>query len=95
MVIEWHDVTVEYDPTDDGGHFTFDGAEHLFSDYLAARNPVWGDMPSADYWERVGVIGYSPRGLGNADTYMYVIRHDEYYSGEYQVALVDNANKDE
>ena len=92
MDIKWHDVDMEYSQSGDDDYFFFDGAEHLFSDFLATRNPVWGDMPNADYWEQFGVIGYSPRGAGNADTYMYVIRHDEYYPGECQVALVDNAN---
>lgn len=58
-------------------------------EFLAIRNRTWGDAPNADWLELRGIVGYSPRGMGNADTYMYVLRINAYC--DYQVALIDNA----
>ena len=58
-------------------------------DFHPIRSPWWGgDAPHADYLESLGVFGYCPRGAGNDDPYMYVIRPDELDS-EYEIALVD------
>ena len=59
-------------------------------DFLPIRS-MWGHAPHADYLESLGVFGYCPRGAGNADTCMYVIRPDELES-EYEIALVDTRN---
>lgn len=39
--------------------------------------------------EAAGAIGFMPRGAGNADTYVYLIRPDEHDDSEFEVALVD------
>lgn len=94
--IEWERVerNPDYDEENPG-----DAAEWIYTDrnndrelfveFMVLRSPGWGDAPYADTLEKLGVIGWAGRGAGNADTYGYILRPDEYDRDEYEVALVD------
>ena len=85
-------ITIEWTPVEyyNGEYVTImaQTTERWDADeFLVLRSP-WGDAPYAEYLESLGVFGFCPRGAGNDDPYMYVIRPDELQS-EYEIALVD------
>ncbi|QDM56013.1 hypothetical protein SEA_TRAX_133 [Gordonia phage Trax] len=79
-----------YDYLDDEGTQTqltlTDGTKLLLEDFQVLKSP-WGDAPSADYLKAKGVDGWMPRGAGNADPYIWILRS---VNGTFAVACIDS-----
>lgn len=93
MDITWKRVEVVVDDDGENTGWTFldepDDTVYDF-DFMAFDGPWTQPGPYTDKCRALGAVGHMPRGAGNADTYVYLIRPDEYDSGEYEVALVDS-----
>jgi len=94
MDIVWERIETRLDGDGSRATWTYldqsDETEYPW-DFQVLRSPAWGDAPKVDLLESLGVVGWMPRGAGNADPYIYVFTVDSDDPAEGMVALLDTS----
>lgn len=78
-----------------GKEFEFEGRTFAYREFQPLRSLPWGDAPNAPWLRSQRVDGWLPRGAGNDDPYVYVIKLDNVFDEEViKVALIDTREMD-